>query len=243
MVNPTCVVILPTYNEAGNIKNLVKKVLASADGIEVVVVDDDSTDGTWQSVAALAEKDERVKLVRRRGKRGRGLAGRAGYRYALDRGVPYIIEMDADLSHDPAHIPAMLEAIKRCDMVVGSRYVPGGADERRSVPRKAISTFARVLIGCILGVHVNDPTSGFRCFSKKTLENCDPELLRSETPFIILETLYRAFVNGAVIKEVPIRFHPRRDEASKLSAGILAGCLLDVVLLRLKGTPRGRAMP
>ena len=234
MSDITAIVILPTYNEAGNIGPLIERILEYSTDILIVVVDDDSNDGTWQIVSGLADGNERVRLIRRKGRKGRGLAGKEGFKYAIASGVEYIIEMDADLSHDPAYIPTMLEEIKKCDMVIGSRFVPGGADERRSFVRKCVSRFARVLINFILKVRVTDPTSGYRCFSRGALLKIDPETLESETPFIILESLYRAVSKGVAISEVPIKFHPRNVETSKLYAGMLVCCFFDVIFLRAR---------
>ncbi len=195
--SPTCIVVLPTYNEAGNIQRLVSAILDLTENISVVVVDDNSPDGTGQIVKQMQDGNERVSLVQRMGKKGRGLAGKEGFIFALKQGAEHIVEMDADFSHDPAEIPALLDQIRSCDMVIGSRYIPGGMDERASFTRKAISLFARKFIRSFLGVRVNDPTSGFRCFSRKTLDAVGLDCLKAETPFIVLEVLYRVFKNNS----------------------------------------------
>lgn len=227
------IVMLPTLNEGENISPLVRGILALGTDIGVVVVDDDSSDGTREKVELLVREDPRVALMTRKGKKGRGLAGREGFLFALTSGAEFIVEMDADFSHDPTYIPVLLAAAEDCDMVIGARFIPGGGDERRSFGRGVISRSAKVFINFLFGTRLGDPTSGFRCFRRKALEKISPATLEAETPFIILESLYRAVLSGMEIKDVPIKFHPRKGERSKLRVSILFQCLFDVVRLRL----------
>jgi dolichol-phosphate mannosyltransferase len=230
-----CLVILPTYNEEGNVEAMIREVLRADEGITVVVVDDNSSDGTSEKVMAIKERDARVDLIRRYGKRGRGLAEEEALRYAVRRDPDCIIEMDADFSHDPKYIPVMLDAIREYDVVIGSRFVPGGVDERKSVVRKCITKTARIFINVLLGLNISDPTSGFRCFRTAVIKAIEPGDLRAETPFVLLEMLYKISRTGASIKEIPIHFHPRNEDKSKLTVGILMNCFFNVILLRIRG--------
>jgi dolichol-phosphate mannosyltransferase len=224
-------VLIPACNERDNIGPLVERVLSLRDDLTVMVVDDSSTDGSGEIVQKIMEKEPRVKMIQRTGRRGMGYAIREGLEYALKGNAEFVIVMDADFSHDPIYIPDMIEALKDHDLVVGSRFVPGGCDERESVVRTFISLFARVFINRLLGTGVEDPTSGFKCFSGQILEKIDPTTLKSENHFICTETLYRAVKKGARVKEVPIRFHPRSGNISKLTPGILFDCLCKVIIL------------
>ncbi|MDD5555805.1 MAG: polyprenol monophosphomannose synthase [bacterium] len=236
------IAVVPTYNEAATIVPLIRGVLARGEGIEVLVVDDGSPDGTWRLVADEAERDGRVHLLLRTGRRGRGLAGAEGFRRALDMGADLVIEMDGDLSHDPRHIPALLGAAEAADVVIGSRHVPGGADEERGPLRRLVSRLARGYLRAVLGLAVRDPTSGYRCYRREALEALLEEPLRSEDPFIVTEMLHRARVRGMRIAEVPIVFRARAGGVSKLGPATLARYLARAVALRARrrtdqGTP------
>ncbi|MDD3089822.1 MAG: polyprenol monophosphomannose synthase [Candidatus Omnitrophica bacterium] len=226
-------VMLPTLNEGTNISPLLTRLLEIDEISKIMVIDDGSTDGTAERARDMAATTDRVELVERAGKKGRGAAGREGFQRALVSGAEYLVEMDADLSHDPEYIPKLLDVARKSDLVVGSRFVPGGFDERRSPVRRLISVLARIFIQSVLGVKVKDPTSGFRCFTRKALERIDPSTLRSCTPSIVLESLYRAVLGGLSIIEVPIVYRQRAGERSKLTIGTLASCVADVVRLRI----------
>ncbi|MCX8036378.1 MAG: polyprenol monophosphomannose synthase [Candidatus Sumerlaeia bacterium] len=223
--------MLPTWNEAGNIPSLIEALLA-LDGMHVVVVDDDSPDGTWRIVAEIAERDRRVHLVHRRGVRGRGSAGVAGFRYALDAGAALIVEMDADWSHHPRHIPAMLEAARHADVVIGSRLVPGGGESGRSAVRMAITRLANLYIRLVLGVSVRDCTSGFRVFRREALERINLAAMRSNGPAIVQEVLVACRRAGCTFAEVPIHFEQRRAGKSTLTWKILVNGLFSVLRFR-----------
>lgn len=224
--------MLPTLNEAENIEPLTRAILAISADTGVVIVDDRSSDGTREKAEKLAAEDRRVALISREGKKGRGLAGREGFLFALDSGAEFIVEMDADLSHDPAFIPAMVKTAAECDIVIGSRFMRGGSDERRSFARVVISRSAKAFINVLFGTSISDPTSGFRCFRRGALKTIGPETLEAETPFIVLESLYRGVRRGLAIKEIPIKFHPRKGEKSKLRFSILLRCFFDLIRLR-----------
>ena len=227
--------VIPTYNEASAIIPLVREVLEQARDIEVLVVDDDSPDGTARLVEEEAKAVSRLHLLLRRKDRGRGLAGAEGFRRALEMGAERIIEMDGDGSHDPAFIPALLYAAGPADLVIGSRHVPGGRDEERSRARRAVSALARSYLRLVLDVRVKDPTSGFRCYTRNALEVVMAEPLRARDPFIVAETLYRCSCRGMRIAEVPIVFRDRKFGRSKLGAGTLMKYLISTLRLRAAG--------
>ncbi|HAH06063.1 MAG TPA: dolichyl-phosphate beta-D-mannosyltransferase [Elusimicrobia bacterium] len=221
--------MLPTFNERGSAAELARRLRAL--GLDVVVLDDASPDGTAQE----AEGVEGVKVIRRRGPRGRGLAGREGYLYALEGGADFLVEMDADLSHRAEDVPKLLAAMDRCDVAVGSRRVPGGKDEERGTLRRRLTALSAAYARSVLGLPLEDPNSGFRCFSRRALEAVEPATLRSSGPSIVHEVYWRAARAGLRMKEVPIEFLERKAGRSKLSLGRLAAGWLWVLRLRLDG--------
>ncbi|MBX3729389.1 MAG: polyprenol monophosphomannose synthase [Candidatus Sumerlaeia bacterium] len=214
-------VTLPTYNESENILPLIEALLGVSRNLEVVVVDDDSPDGTWRLVGGLAEKNPRVHLVHRRGERGRGSAGVAGFRKALDLGADVVVEMDADWSHHPRFLRQMLRATRRADMVIGSRLVAGGRETGRSPLRTVITLAANTYIRVLLGLPVRDCTSGYRVYRRWVLERIRWERVHSNGPAIVQELLVAAHAMGARIAEVPITFEERRAGKSTLNSKIL----------------------
>jgi len=224
--------MLPTYNEAGNVRSLIEVLLNTVDGMQVVVVDDNSPDETWRIVAEMAERDPRVHLVHRTDARGRGSAGVAGLRYAVEAGAALIVEMDADWSHHPRHIPAMIEAAKAADVVIGSRLVAGGGESGRSRPRRLVTRLANAYIRMILRLSIRDCTTGFRVFRREALERIDLAALRSNGPAIVQEILLACQRAGCRFAEVPIRFEQRRAGKSSLTVRILATGLLSVLRFR-----------
>jgi dolichol-phosphate mannosyltransferase len=215
------IVTIPTYNERKNIGELIQGILSLDKGIEVIVADDDSPDGTWEVVQNIALKNPAVHLLHRKENRGRGNAGKEAFQFALNQGVDLIIEMDGDLSHHPRFIPSLIEGINQFDVVIGSRYVEGGKDLRTSLLRRAISRLSNWYARKILGLPVLDCNSGFRCFKKKVFEVVNPLYLRSTGPSIIHELLYKAYKQGFSVGEVPIEFYERGKEKSKLTIGRL----------------------
>lgn len=207
-------VSIPTYNEKDNIAELIKKLLKH--NVDILVVDDNSPDGTWKIVEDIVKTEKNVKLLKRTDKRGRGTAGIAGFKYALEHGYEYIIEMDADFSHEPDEIPRFIEAIKSCDVVLGSRLMKGGKQIGRSLYRKAITFLANFYIRLILGLKIKDCNSGYRCFRRKVLSAINLDTITSTGPDIIQEILYKAYLKGFKIKEIPIVFTERKLGSSKL---------------------------
>jgi dolichol-phosphate mannosyltransferase len=232
------VVFIPTYNEKETIGPLIDEIKRVKKDAAVLVVDDDSPDGTWRAVEEAARRHDGVHCIRRRGERGRGSAGIAGFKKALELGARYVIEMDGDGQHDPRAIPLMLKGMREKDVVIGSRFMPGGSDNERGTLRRGISKAARLFINGLLGLGLSDPTTGYRCFSKKALEEIDLDTLRAEDQFIVTETIYRCRKAGLRIGEVPIVFRSRTTGSSKLGPPALARYVLRVVLLSFKGGRR-----
>ncbi len=228
------VVILPTYNESQNIAALIDAVLAANPEIDVLVVDDDSPDGTGQIADGWAARSPRVFVLHRRGRRrGRGLAGREGFRFALDHGYPVVLEMDADFSHPPELIPTLLKELGHCDVVIASRDVPGSSVIGRSIARRWVSRLANAYIRWVLGLSVRDCTSGFRGFRREALVSLGLERMRSVGPSIVEEILYACSKRGCRIREIPVAFRNRRRGKSKLSAFKLIKTFLMIPRIRL----------
>jgi dolichol-phosphate mannosyltransferase len=229
------IAMIPTYNEGGHIRDLIDEILAQDPRMEVLVVDDDSPDGTWQVVGDVAGQDPRVHLLRRTRGRGRGASGIDGFQRALDLGADAVIEMDGDFSHDPRDIPRFIQAIGAADLVVGSRAVAGGEDFRSARCRNWMTRLAAGYIRWVLGLGVKDPTSGYRCFRKETLDGIGLHAMRSRGPSIVEEVLHACHRRGFRIREIPIRFNERRSGESKLTARTLVDTAWFVARLRWSG--------
>jgi len=226
-------VVISTYNEAENIKDLINITLeVGIADLSILVVDDNSPDGTSHIVKEIADKNKRVALLTRYKKRGRGSAGTDGFKYALNRGADYIIEMDGDFSHDPRYIPEFLKAIKDCDVILGSRFVKGGRDIGRGLKRQIITKLAGIYVRGLLKINIKDVSSGYRCFKKQIFEKVDLDDMVSGGPSIVLEKLYKIISKGFRIKEVPIVFTDRRQGKTKLDYITLLETLVMVLRLR-----------
>jgi dolichol-phosphate mannosyltransferase len=228
------VIMIPTYNERENIGGLIRSILALPiiHDLVVLVVDDDSPDGTAEVVAEISRNDARVQVLVRHEARGRGLAGIEGFRRSLDLGADTVIEMDGDGSHQPVYIPSFLDHARRADLVIGSRFVPGGKDADRSLSRRMITFLVRRFIGWLFRIPVNDVSSGFRCFRREVLERIRLESLVSTGPSVVLEVLYKACRLGFTVDEVPIIFIDRKKGRTKLTGLTLWKTLL--MALRIK---------
>jgi dolichol-phosphate mannosyltransferase len=227
-------VMLPTYNEAENINGIIEAILRATPEAHVVVVDDDSPDGTWKIVKEIASENPKIHLLHRTDKRGRGYAGAAGFCYCVERGFDPIIEMDADFSHDPSYIPALLKEAEDWDVVVGSRGVAGGGQSGRGFVRRLITRGAAAYLRLMLGVgHIKDPTSGYRCFRLEAMKNIRPETLTAPGPAIVSEVFFRC--RRFRLKEIPIQFHEREKGASKFDLKAMVESLLFALRLRLRG--------
>lgn len=219
----SAVIVIPTYNERENIEELLQSILdlKLEEELSIIVVDDDSPDGTADAVSSLAQREKNIHLLLRKGKRGRGTAGIAGFMAALCLDPDIIIEMDADFSHQPEDIPRLLEAASEYDVVIGSRFVPGGKDAERRSLRKIITFLVRHFLRLYLKIPVRDISSGFRCFRREVLERIDLKSLKSRGPSIVQEILFRAHHRGYRIREVPITFQDRKKGKTKLNLRIL----------------------
>jgi dolichol-phosphate mannosyltransferase len=230
-------VVLPTYNERENIQSIVRAILAQATDFEVLVVDDNSPDGTGQLADGLSlQHPSRVHVMHRAEKRGLGTAYIEGFLWALAREYDYVFEMDADFSHDPADLPRLRERLVRgeADVSVGSRWVPGGGTRNWSFLRTFISRGGSVYARLILGVPVNDLTSGFKCFSRRVLERLDLQTVRSNGYAFQVEMNYRCYKQGFRVAEVPIVFVDRRVGKSKMGTHIVTEAMVVVLRLRLQ---------
>ena len=229
-----CTVVIPTYNERENISALIPRVL-ELPRFRVLVVDDNSPDGTAAVVGVITREQPRVGLLSRPGKQGLGTAYIAGFRRALAEGAEFIFEMDADFSHDPSYLPALLAAAQtRYDLVLGSRYVPGGGTVNWGLLRQLISRGGNIYARAILGLPVMDATGGFRCYRRRVLEAIDLEAIHSNGYSFQIELVYRTLRAGFQIGEVPIIFPDRRVGQSKMSRRIVLEALLTVWRLRFR---------
>ncbi len=229
-------IIIPTYNECDNIRPLTAAIQQRLPEAHLLFVDDASPDGTGVLADSLAETDDRIQVLHRAGKLGLGTAYIDGFRFALDRDYEYIFEMDADFSHNPDHLPAFLAAAQGgADLVLGSRYVPGGGTVNWGVSRKIISRGGSLYARTILGVKVKDLTGGFKCFRRRVLEAIDLDSIRSEGYSFQVEMTYRTLRHGFSVQEVPITFVDRRVGQSKMSRDIFLEAIWMVWKLRLGG--------
>lgn len=240
-------VIIPTFNEAGTIEEVISRVLASAPTADVLVIDDNSPDGTGALVDALARDDPRISVVHQAAKGGLGPAYLAGFAVALRSPYELILEMDADLSHDPADVARLIEAAAGADLVIGSRYVPGGATRNWSRGREMLSRAGNRYARTLLGLPAADATSGFRCIRRAVLESLPLDRIRSEGYAFQIETAWRAWLAGFRIAEVPIVFTERREGRSKMSRRIVAEAILSISRWSAKrarpsGTPHSRSV-
>jgi dolichol-phosphate mannosyltransferase len=227
------VIVVPTYNEVENLGLLVPQLLEQDPRIEVLVVDDASPDGTGKLADALAAADPRVHVLHREVKQGLGPAYRAGIRRALDLGAELVVQMDADFSHPPATLPAMLREIEDCDVVMGSRYLHGITVVNWPIERILISYFGNAYTRAVTGLRVRDTTGGFRCMRRRAIEAIDFERIRSNGYAFQIEMNYRFQVHGARIKEIEFFFLDRKRGTSKLTLRIALEALWMAWWLRL----------
>ena len=224
-MNIRTLVIIPTYNEQENIPNIVPVVLAQDASVEILVVDDGSPDGTGDIVAGIGQTNPRVHLLRRAGKQGLGTAYLAGFKWGLERGFDYLMEMDADFSHDPKEIPNFLKAIESADLVLGSRYTNGIRVMNWPMSRLMLSKGASWYVRLITGLPVMDPTGGFKCFRRDVLAALDLKHVRSNGYAFQIELTYKAWLKGFRVAEIPITFVDRYAGHSKMSRHIVREAL------------------
>jgi dolichol-phosphate mannosyltransferase len=237
--------ILPTYEEAGNVERVVMAALPALERAapgrhRVLVVDDDSPDGTGDIADRLAERHEAVEVLHRTAREGLGPAYLAGFGVALRGGATHVVEMDADLSHDPGDIARLLEACEDADLALGSRYAPGGAVHDWGPVRRIVSRAGCLYAQRVLGVEVRDLTGGFKCFRREVLDAIDLAHARSHGYVFQIELTYRALQAGFRVREVPITFRDRIEGRSKMSWAIALEAML--LVPRLRFGRRGRAL-
>ena len=235
---PGAWLILPTYNEAENIEGLVRAALVQLEstGVEhtILVVDDGSPDGTGRIADRLAEELEPVRVLHRDRKQGLGRAYLAGFALALANGAELVLEMDSDFSHDPADLPRLIAAAKAADLVLGSRYVPGGGVISWGWLRRLLSRCGSAYAHILLGVPVRDLTGGFKCFHRRVLESIDLENVHADGYGFQIELTYKAVRAGFRVAEIPILFRERSVGTSKMTARIALEAVWKVPLLRLR---------
>ena len=230
-------VVLPTYDEAENILPLSEQVLAADPSLEVVVVDDNSPDGTGDLVADRQKSEPRLHLIRREGKLGLGTAYLAGFRFGLEHGFDQVLTMDADFSHHPRYLPQMLEAMDHYDVVIGSRYVPGGGIDNWPIHRRALSAFANFYARFLLRLPVRDCTAGFRCYRAEVLQTVDPFEIRSSGYSFLEEMAFRVCRCGFSVGEIPIVFENRRAGDSKIDSKEIYRAAWHVLVTALRPPP------
>ena len=229
------IAVIPTYNEKENVEDIVREVLRQEGDLSVVVVDDDSPDGTGRIADKLAlEFPGRVDVLHRKGVRGRASAGIDGFKRALSLGADCVIEMDADGSHDPKAIPRFLELVKDYDIVIGSRYVPGGKSVDCTPKNVVLSRISNLYNRLVLGLKVNDTSGGFKCYRRKVLESIGLDGMLSWGYSIGPELLYKSMKKGFSMVETPITFVNRRKGTSKASMKVVLEYPLSVLKIRLK---------
>jgi len=226
-------VVIPTYNERENLGEIVPRILAVDSSFEVLVVDDNSPDGTGQVADELVRRIPRVHALHRPGKLGLGSAYRAGFRFALERDYDLVFEMDSDFSHDPASLPEFLVAIADADLVIGSRYLRGVTVVNWPMGRLLLSYTANRYTRFVTGLPLRDSTTGFKCFRREVLAAIDLDRVRSEGYSFQIEMNFKAWKKGFRIKEIPIVFSDRRVGHSKMSKRIVREAMAMVWRLRL----------
>ncbi|MBO4713535.1 MAG: polyprenol monophosphomannose synthase [Fibrobacter sp.] len=234
MTFPKSLVIVPTYNEKENILLMLDAILQQHECLEVLVVDDGSPDGTGDMVAAEAEKNSRIHLIRRKGKMGLGSAYVTGFKWALERDYERVFEMDADFSHSPSDLTRFLEAAEESDLVLGSRYMK----QRISVVnwdlrRLILSYGANVYTRMVTGLPISDATGGFKCFRREALQALNLDKMKSDGYCFQIETTFKIWKKGLRVKEIPIVFTDRTRGTSKMSGGIISEAFFLVLKLRL----------
>jgi dolichol-phosphate mannosyltransferase len=233
-------IVIPTYNEGGNIEPLITAILATVPQADMLVIDDASQDGTGAIVDGLAAHQPQVHVIHRSGKLGLGTAYLRGFDYAIENGYDLVFEMDADFSHDPKYLPAFLAAAEGpdgADLVIGSRYVPGGDTPDWSPLRKFISGGGNIFARTVLGIPIHDCTSGFRCYHTAALRTLRLDQVHSQGYAFQVEMAYAMWLSGYRVREVPITFIDRRVGHSKMSRKIFIEGFTWVMRTRISGSP------
>lgn len=225
-------VVIPTYNERDNIEKLVSVILDQGDDIEALIVDDNSPDGTGELIDRMVAVNPRIHVIHRAGKLGLGSAYREGFKFALIEGAEFIIEMDADFSHDPLMLPLFLQKMKEYDVVIGSRYLNGVSVVNWPIRRLILSYCANVYTRIITGLKISDCTGGFKCFRRIVLEKIQLDRIKSDGYSFQIEMNYRCMENGFRVGEIPIIFIDRHAGVSKMSKKIVREAVIMVWKLK-----------
>jgi len=226
-------ILLPTYNEKENIEQIIPAILEQDDRLFILVIDDNSPDGTGKIADRIASENPRVMVLHREKKEGLGQAYIAGFKWALERDYDYIFEMDADFSHDPKYLSDFLDSIRENDIVLGSRYISGVNVVNWPIMRLLLSYYANVYTRIVTGLPLRDATGGFKCFRRKVLESINLDDVRSNGYSFQIEMSMRAHKKGFKIKEIPIIFYDRTAGVSKMSKGIVREAIVMVWRLRI----------
>lgn len=227
------IVVIPTYNESKNIIKMIDKIFSVQSDIDILVVDDNSPDGTGKLVKEKMQSTDKLHIIERAGKMGLGTAYLAGFKYALDSGYGYIMEMDADFSHNPDEIPNFLKYIQDYDLVLGSRYIKGVNVVNWPLKRLLLSYFANLYTRIITGMRIKDATGGFKCFRATVLSQINFDEVKSNGYSFQIEMTYRLWKKGAKVKEIPITFVDRMEGVSKMSKKIVYEAIFMVWKLKL----------
>ena len=234
-------VVLPTYNERGNIERMIRAVHDEVPDAGILVVDDSSPDGTAEIAGKVAAEIDSVDVLERPGKAGLGTAYLAGIRWSLDRDYDVVVQMDADFSHDPAALTSLLVPFMHgAELVIGSRYVPGGSIPDWTLGRRVLSRFGNVYSKTLLGIDIQDLTTGYRAYATQLLRRLDLDGIRADSYGFNIEMAYQSLLAGAAVVEVPIDFVDRFEGSSKLSAFTVAEALVVVTWLGFRRVLRGR---
>ena len=229
-----CLVVIPTFNEADNIPQLLPTVLKLGEEFNILVVDDGSPDGTAKLVKEMQKTEERIHLIERAGKMGLGTAYVAGFKYAIANGFDYVFEMDADFSHDPSELPRMLQKAEEYDLVIGSRYIQGVNVVNWPMKRLLLSYFANIYTRVITGMPVHDATGGYKCFRRAVLESIDLDAIHSNGYAFQIEMNFKTWRKGFRVCEIPIVFVDRRIGVSKMSKSIVYEAVWMVWRLKIR---------
>ena len=230
-------IIVPTYNELDNLRPLLREIFSNVPETDILIVDDNSPDGTGKLADEIHAENPQVHVMHRPGKLGLGTAYIAGFKYAVESGYDAAFEMDADFSHDPSYLPDFLKAIENADLVIGSRYIPGGGTPNWSSIRRLISGSGNIFARFMLNIPIQDCTAGFRCYRRQVLESIDLDTVRSQGYAFQVEMLYRVLLQGLRVVEIPIIFMDRRVGKSKMSRKIIIEAFAYVIRTRFGKRP------
>jgi dolichol-phosphate mannosyltransferase len=244
MTKKRTLIIVPTYDERENVTELIQQILRVVPDSDILLVDDNSPDRTADYAEEFFANESRFTVLRRKGPRGLGRSYVDGYRYAIDRGYPRLVQMDADFSHDPNSLPALIKASEVNDVVIGSRYCEGGRVENWPIHRRFLSRFANRYVSTITGLSVKDATSGFRCYRRQALESIMNDSILAEGYAFLVQTVYKAIKDHLSIVEIPITFVDRREGRSKISRRVILESIVIPWRLRFDNRSNGqRPMP